>query len=48
MAQYKEDAVMRATHWAAVESSKRILVSRYGLDKYRKETEIFKYHFPTP
>lgn len=46
--QYKENAVMRATNWAALQSSKRILVSRYRLDKYREETKIFKYHFPTP
>lgn len=48
-AQYKEHAVMRATHWAAVQSSKWILVSRNGHGKYREAIEIFKYcHFPAP
>lgn len=44
--EYKENAVNRATHWAAVQSSKQILFARYGHDKYREEIEIFKYKCP--
>ena len=36
---------MRATHWAAAQSSKQILVSKYGLGKQREEMEIFNITF---
>ena len=36
---------MRATHWAAAQSSKQILVSKYWLGKQRKEMEIFNITF---
>lgn len=36
---------MRATHWAAAQSSKQILVSKYWLGKQREEMEIFNITF---